>query len=194
MPTSTDFSVPEFIQKNDKLLFLFLGSIGLLFFVAAIYYKMYLLFALPFVLLLLLLALLNFRTVFFLLLLTLPMSIETYIGSFGTDLPSEPLVVLLAGCVLFYLVFQWRKLQHSPFKHPIFISLLLLFIWSVFVTLFSTNVFLSVKYLLAKSWYLLGFFILPMVLIKTKKLCKQIKKSTIIDIKTKNRIIAFKKY
>ena len=169
MQTNTDLKIPEFILKKDKWIFLFLGSIGLLFFSAAIYYKMYLLFVLPFVGLLLLFTLLNFRIVFFLLLLTLPMSIEMQLGSFGTDLPSEPLVILLAGCVIFYLVVHWRKLQTKPFKHPIFISISALFIWSVYVTLFSTNVFLSVKYLLAKSWYLLGFFILPLLLIKSIK-------------------------
>lgn len=169
MQTSTDLNVPEFICKNDKWVFLFLGSIGLLFFSAAVYYKMYLLFVLPFALLLLLCTLLNFRVIFFLLLLTLPTSIETQLGSFGTDLPSEPLVVLLAVCTLFYLVFQRQELKSKSFKHPIFITISAMFIWAVFVTFFSTNVFISVKYLLAKSWYLLGFFILPILLLKTKK-------------------------
>ena len=152
MQTSTDLNVPEFICKNDKWVFLFLGSIGLLFFSAAVYYKMYLLFVLPFALLLSLCTLLNFRVIFFLLLLTLPTSIETQLGSFGTDLPSEPLVVLLAVCTLFYLVFQRKKLKSKSFKHPIFITISAMFIWAVFVTFFSTNVFISVKYLLAKSW------------------------------------------
>ena len=101
-----------------------------------------------------------------------PVSVETYLGSFGTDLPSEPLVMVLAVCTLFYLIFHYDEIKNPAYKHPIVVLLLLMFCWSVFVTLFSTDVFLSIKYLLAKSWYLLGFFILPIILLRTKNSLK----------------------
>lgn len=103
------------------------------------------------------------------MLLVLPVSVESYLGSFGTDLPSEPMVIVLAGCTILYLSFYRDELNAKSFRHPIFIILVLMFLWSVFVTFFSTDVILSVKYLLAKSWYLLGFFVLPVILLRNKK-------------------------
>jgi O-antigen ligase len=103
------------------------------------------------------------------MLLVLPVSVESYLGSFGTDLPSEPMVIVLAGCTVLYLLFYKEELNAMSFRHPVFIILVLMFLWSVFVTFFSTDVILSVKYLLAKSWYLLGFFVLPVILLRNKK-------------------------
>jgi O-antigen ligase len=169
MPTNTDLNIPKFIVRNDKLLFGIYGIASILCFCAAIYFKFYLLFALPFTALFLLLTLLNFKSVFFLMLLTLPVSVESYIGSFGTDLPSEPMVIILAACTILYLIYYKEEWQRNALRHPIFLLIMLLFLWSIFVTIFSTNVFLSVKYLLAKAWYLLGFLILPIILLKDKK-------------------------
>lgn len=169
MQTNTDLNVPEFISKNDKLLFWLCGSMALLCFCIAIYYKLQVLFVVPFVIPFLMLVLLNFRVVFYLMLLVLPLSVESYIGSFGTDLPSEPIIILLAGCTVFYLAFRKDELQKPGFRHPVFLLILLMFVWSIYATLFSTNIFLSIKYLLAKAWYLLGFLVLPMLLLRNKK-------------------------
>ena len=105
MQTSTDFSVPDFFARYEKPLFWMSGSMAVVCYVAAIYFKMNLLFVLPFVFLFPALLILNFRTVFFIMLLVLPVSVETYLGSFGTDLPSEPLVMLLAACTVLYLLY-----------------------------------------------------------------------------------------
>ena len=172
MQTNTDFSVPDFFAKNEKPLFWSSGVMAVACFLAGIYYHFELLFVLPFALLFPALLILNFRIVFFLMLFVMPVSVETYLGSFGTDLPSEPLVMVLAVCTLFYLIFHYDEIKNPAYKHPIVVLLLLMFCWSVFVTLFSTDVFLSIKYLLAKSWYLLGFFILPIILLRTKNSLK----------------------
>ncbi len=173
MQTSTDFSVPDFFARYEKPLFWMSGSMAVVCYMAAIYFKMNLLFVLPFVFLFPALVILNFRAVFFIMLLVLPVSVETYLGSFGTDLPSEPLVMVLAACTVLYLIYYSYELRNPAYKHPIVIILAMMFCWSIFVTLFSSDVFLSVKYLLAKSWYLLGFFILPIILLRNKKSLKQ---------------------
>lgn len=149
------------------------GLLSIFCFMSAIYFKINLLFILPFVFLFPALVLLDFRIVFYMMLLVLPVSVESYLGGFGTDLPSEPLVMVLAVCTVLYLLYYRQELSNPAYKHPIVIVLALMFCWSVFVTLFSTDVFLSIKYLLAKSWYLLGFFILPIIFLRNKKSLQQ---------------------
>ncbi len=169
MQTNTDFNVPDFFAQHEKLLFWLGGLLSVAFFATGIYFERSFYFIIPFALFFLTLLLLNFRVVFFMMLLVLPFSVESYIGSFGTDLPSEPIVILLAVCTIFYLLFNQQELQCNSFKHPVFIILSLMLGWSIFVTLFSTDIVLSIKYVLAKSWYLLGFFILPILLLRSKK-------------------------
>lgn len=169
MLTNTDFNVPDFFDRRAKQLFWLFGLLSVVFLIAGIYYGSAMYVALPFVLLFAALTLFNFRLIFFIMLLVLPVSVESYIGSFGIDLPSEPIVIMLAGCTLLYLIFYKREINSVSFKHPIFIVILLQLGWSILVTIFSTDIALSVKYVMAKSWYLLGFFVLPILLIKKEK-------------------------
>lgn len=169
MLTNTDFNAPKTADKYAGPLFWVFGLFTILCFSAGIYTEDYTLGILPFALLFSALTLLNFRLVFFILLLTIPLSVETYIGSFGTDLPSEPILILLTGGILIYFLINPGELNQKSFKHPILMVLFGMFGWSVFVTFFSTDVILSVKYLLAKSWYLAGFFLLPILLIRNEK-------------------------
>ena len=169
MLTNTDFNVPDYFKKNSHVIFWASGLFSILFFLIAIFFERNYYFVIPFACLFLALLVYNFRIFFFLMLLVLPVSVESYLGSFGTDLPSEPMVIVLAGCTILYLFFYKDELNVKSFRHPIFIILVLMFLWSVFVTFFSTDVILSLKYLLAKSWYLLGFFVLPVILLRNKK-------------------------
>lgn len=169
MQTNTDFSVPDFFFRNEKLLFWISALLSLVFFAVGIYSNHSLYFIVPFGFVFLALTMLNFRAVFFIMLTVLPVSVESYIGKLGTDLPSEPMVILLAACTVFYLVFNKSELKQRQFQHPVFIIIMLMFIWSIFTTLFSTDIFLSVKYILAKFWYLAVFLVLPVLLLRTKR-------------------------
>ena len=127
MQTNTDFSVPDFFAKYEKPLFWLSGLMAVACFLAGIYYHFELLFVLPFALLFPALLILNFRIVFFLMLFVMPVSVETYLGSFGTDLPSEPLVMVLAVCTLFYLIFHYDEIKNPAYKHPIVELLLVMY-------------------------------------------------------------------
>lgn len=169
MLTNTDFNVPKYVSKNSQPVFWTVSLLTILSFSIAIFSERSYYAILPFALLFIALVVLNFRVVFFLMLIVMPVSVESYLGSFGTDLPSEPIVILLAISTFLYLIFHKEELNRISFKHPIFMMFVALFAWSIFVTFFSTDVALSVKYLLAKAWYLLGFFVLPIILIRNKK-------------------------
>ncbi|HMW12823.1 MAG TPA: O-antigen ligase family protein [Chitinophagales bacterium] len=172
MQTNTDFNVPSFFIRHDKPLFLAMASLSVLSFLLSIYLKIEILFLLPFLAFFLGVCLLNFRFVFLLMLFVMPISVEMEIGSFGTDLPSEPIVILLSICTMLYAIRNFHLVKNA-IKHPIFIFLCFLYLWSWFTVIFSTNVFLSVKYMLAKSWYLLTFFVLPIFLLDSTKRIRQ---------------------
>jgi O-antigen ligase len=107
------------------------------------------------------------------LLLSIPWSVEfNFTPELGTDLPDEPLMLLGALSALFFLVYQWRR---NAFKklHPLVFLLLLQFLWIIISVATSTEVTASVKYLLAKTWYLLAFVALPVFLFKEEKLLKR---------------------
>jgi len=95
---------------------------------------------------------------FTLLLLALPLSIEYYAGSLSTDLPSEPLTILLAALTLFYILTKTTSIA-AFLRHPFVIIISLLYIWSLTSALFSIDKVVSTKYILAKAWYILGFFV-----------------------------------
>ena len=111
------------------------------------------------------------------LMATIPWSIEYNVTeSLGTDLPDEPLMVLAAGVTILFLV---RKIQLADFRkiHPIILLLLLQVFWIAVTTVNSTFPLVSVKYFLAKLWYILAFTALPMLFLYKKE---QIRTAAII--------------
>lgn len=109
----------------------------------------------------------------YLLMLSIPWSAEfSFNSNLGTDLPDEPLMLLAALAILIYL--SHRKNIHRFKKlHPLIIIVTLQFIWTIITVITSTDVVLSVKYLLAKTWYLLAFVALPVFLFKDEKILKR---------------------
>jgi O-antigen ligase len=169
MQISTDFSVPKTIQKFEQPLFWLIGFLSIACFCAAIFFNFNLLFVIPFAIVFVGLALLNFKILYFLLLIAMPMSIEFNIGVLGLDVPSEPIVMLLAASTFLFMMINKNNGDNSSFKHVISLIIIAQFLWSIYIILFSTDIVLSIKYLLAKAWYLLGFYAATMLLIKTEK-------------------------
>ncbi|PSR55667.1 hypothetical protein AHMF7605_20240 [Adhaeribacter arboris] len=114
----------------------------------------------PLALVVLGIALTNYAVLFYLLLLAIPFSMEVDLpGGFGTDLFSEPLIILLAACYVGSWLLGKNPDKHLM-QHPLIKLLLLFFLWSVVTTLFSADYLRSGKYLVAKTWYLLVFVFL----------------------------------
>ena len=110
---------------------------------------------------------------FYLLVLSIPWSIEyNFNQTLGTDLPDEPLMLLASVSILFFVAYRWRTVQ-SEKLHPLLILVVLQFIWTTITVVTSTDLLVSIKYLLAKGWYLLAFLVLPLyVLYDGRKLRK----------------------
>ena len=127
--------------------------------------------AIPAILLVAYVAVVDFRSLFFLLLACIPFSIEyTFPNGFGTDLPTEPLMVGLMLVYFLYVAKSGFVLRGGIFlRHPITLLIVLSLAWAVVATINSLDVFLSIKYLLAKIWYIVAFFFLGGVILKEKK-------------------------
>jgi O-antigen ligase len=108
--------------------------------------------------------------VFLLLIFLLPWSIEyNFTPSLGTDLPDEPLMLVTSALFLANWFYEPSILAPRIWRHPLMGLLLLHFAWIVITVIFSSDALISLKYLLAKSWYLLTFVFAPLVLFKEKK-------------------------
>jgi O-antigen ligase len=111
--------------------------------------------------------------ILYLLMLSIPWSVEfNFNPTLGTDLPDEPLMLLGSLAVIIYLVHQWKAIQFKKL-HLLFIIISLQFLWAIVTVSTSTDVALSIKYLLAKGWYLLAFVALPILLFKDEKVFRR---------------------
>lgn len=132
----------------------------------------YLLLAIPFGFLYLQVLLLNWKMAYWILLFCIPLSIDIQLmgGSLGTSLPDEPIMWL------FLLIFPmiWAR---SPamfpkehwWKNPLVFIVLMQYMWLIVTVIYSHDTFVSVKFLIAKTWFLVAFFLIPFFVFKEKK-------------------------
>lgn len=92
----------------------------------------------------------------------IPFSVEVQIGSFGTDLPSEPLMLLLSGIAILLFISKIKSINASYITHPVSLFVILHLTWILFTALFAEDPVIGIKFLLAKSWYIIPFYGLTM--------------------------------
>ncbi|OWP64135.1 O-antigen polymerase [Hymenobacter amundsenii] len=109
----------------------------------------------------------EWRILYYLLFLTLAFSREVGLpGGLSLDVPSEPLMLLVTGCVLATLLMGRASIASRELAHPIVIILALMLFWSVVSAAFSVETTKSVKYLLAKVWYIVPFGLGTLLLLR----------------------------
>jgi len=146
------------------------GAMVVLCIFAAVATGFYALVGLPMLLLLGYLSLVDFEKVFYLLLFSIPLSTEVYLpGGLGTDLPTEPLMILLMLIGGVYLLRHGRALNAAFLRHPITLLLLLHLAWIYITTVSSDLLLVSVKFSLAKTWYIAAFFFLGGFILRSEK-------------------------
>ncbi|MFN2438298.1 MAG: hypothetical protein ABR503_03795, partial [Chitinophagaceae bacterium] len=108
--------------------------------------------------------------IFYILIASIPWSVEYAVADyFATDLPDEFIMLLISFSIIVFLFFSKQKINWQGIFSPLLLLLFLQFAWIVISALFSTNAFVSYKFLLAKSWYLLAFVISPVILLNDRK-------------------------
>mgnify|MGYP001016549443 FL=1 len=149
---------------TDKFFYALSAGCFLSVLAAAFLLDNYYILAIPFGLLLFYAGWLNPSFIFYSLLFSLPFSFEyNFNSSLGTDIPDELLMLLTTGLYLIYSISNRRLISQQLRSHPLIFLLTLLFSWMLVTVLFSTHPLISVKYALAKSWYLGAFVLAPLL-------------------------------
>lgn len=123
--------------------------------------------ALPFVLLLLLMYIFSLDKVLLLITFLTPLAVNLKDAEFGIgiSLPSEP---LMFGVLLIFFL----KLLHERFydprimRHPVTIAIVINLVW-LFITCFTSEIpLVSVKFMVARLWFVIPFFFAGILLFK----------------------------
>ncbi len=131
----------------------------------------YLLLAIPFVYLYILLLGVNWKLAYWIFLFSIPPSLDVWFlnGTLATSIPDEPM--MWAFLLMFTLMFvnNPRILPEWWLRNPIVLVVALQFVWLIVAVVFSKEPLFSIKFFLAKCWFLVSFFVLPVFVFKEKK-------------------------
>jgi len=172
MPASNTWSY----QSNPNQSYWFYSGIILLSVILALYSELYLLAAAPLALYFAIAVIKDYRILYYAFFAVVPFSIEFFVGSVGTDLPSEPVMLLLTGVAIILFITKLKSLDLSYVFHPIGAILFLHIVWILITAIFSQSPVVSFKFFLAKLWYVIPFFFLSLYLIQGPKMILRIVK------------------
>ena len=112
----------------------------------------------------------DFRLVYLAIWFTIPFAVEVDLpGGLSTDFPPELLMWLSCLLLPVYLYLNHKDIDFRFVFHPVFVLLVVHFFWIIFTSVISEIPLISIKYTLAKSWYLVCFILIPLLLFKDEK-------------------------
>ena len=113
----------------------------------------------------------NWQHAYFLLLFCIPLSIQFSLqkDALTISLPDEPLLWLFMLLGMFLLAAKQIKLPAWFLNDKLVHIVLLQLLWLIVATSCSRVPLFSLKFLAAKCWYLMGFFVLPVFIFKNSK-------------------------
>lgn len=170
----SSLSLAKDLNKQHEKLFWGMSLITILSVLTAVLSYSIFPILIPFALLGLYLTIVDIRLVFFGLVSILAFSTEIDLpGGFGTDLPGEPLMILITG-IYFLQIFTKPEKAIIPLRRPITILILLHVAWIGLTVITSENITVSLKFFLAKIWYVIPFYFAPFIFLKEKKHIKKL--------------------
>ena len=130
--------------------------------------SLYLMFALPILLGVLLLYIFSYDKVLFLIAFLTPLSINLEGVGLSLSVPVEP---LLFGVLFFFIakLLYEKKFDNKIAYHPISIVIYLMFIWIIITTITSELPLVSIKYLLSRIWFIIPAYFVCAKLFKDPK-------------------------
>ena len=87
---------------------------------------------------------------------------------FDLSLPSEALMILLTG-ILTVKLFTGEKTEKKYLLHPVSISIGFYLLWMFYTSLTGTMPLVSIKFFLAKIWFITPIYFFSLILLKNKK-------------------------
>lgn len=160
------------MPKYLKIVSLYL--ITSLFIVISLYFvvkkSVYLIFALPLVIGILLLYVFSLDKILFLIAFLTPLSITIQDLNIGValSLPVEPLLFGVLFLFIAKIIYE-KKFDLKIACHPISIIIYLIFIWMTITTITSEIPLVSVKYILSRLWFVIPAYFLCALLFKEVK-------------------------
>ncbi|HEX8425505.1 O-antigen ligase family protein [Hymenobacter sp.] len=157
-------------QNTDQRIFMAFVGLVLAAVVAVISLDSVAWLALPLVVLGVAVVLIDWRWVYYALLITLAFSREVQLpAGLSMDVPSEPLMLILLVCFTINVLLGRSEVPGRLWRHPIVLLIGAALLWSVASTISSVDTLKSVKYLLAKTWYIVPFVFVTMALVRTPR-------------------------
>lgn len=159
------YNMLELISKRLSYAFLICLSICIF---GSIYFETPLLLIIPVAIISLSLIYDDFRKLFFFIFAVLPFSIEVYFDNLGigTDIPSEPLMIVLTLLICLYVITNGLRINKYYVFNTLFLALLAHVFWIFITSINSTYPILSFKFFIAKIWYVLPFLLFPLIILK----------------------------
>ncbi len=113
----------------------------------------------------------NWKTAYWILLFFIPLSVQLSFmdDTLSTSLPDEPITWLF---LLLFIIMWVRQPDMIPkwwWRNPLVFIITLQYLWLIVAVIFSKEQFISIKFLLSKTWYLTTFLVLPIWVFKEKK-------------------------
>lgn len=140
--------------------------ISLICIIGGLAMEQYLALAVPVVMLFGYVAFINYKAIYWLMLVTLPLSTEMKFGTVGLDMPDELLMVALMFITIFAVLGKPHLLSFKFVKHPVVLLLLGHLFLMLLLIPFSINGMVSGKYVLSKIWYYATFVILTAMVMR----------------------------
>jgi len=120
--------------------------------------------------------------VFYGLIFSIPLSIEIQITpSLGTDFPDESIMWMLTAILPFQFINKKEDVVTLS-RHPLMILLMATLCWTFITIFYSTHPMLSVKFLLAKIWYIVPFCLGTVLYLRNKKTMMKAAKCLVISM------------
>lgn len=131
----------------------------------------YLAAAVPFGFLFVLLAGINWKVAYWILLFTIPVSIEiSFFGNtLSTSVPDEPIMQMFFLLFFVLLARQPNIIPQWWLRHKIVFIIAAQYLWLLVAVYYSKEPVLSVKFLAAKSWFLVSFIIMPLLIFNKRR-------------------------
>ena len=98
----------------------------------------------------------------------LSITLSNYDAQLGLALPTEPMMVAVLGLYVFKIIFQ-QDFDKKILIHPVSVSIIFYLIWLFITSLTSEIPLVSLKFLLAKLWFIVPFYFLATQIFKNLK-------------------------
>ena len=177
MPTASERITDLRINTHWKQVIAILSGISfLLLCLLAVKFQLYLVWLVPPMLLLFTVAFVRIDIFFLTLLFLTPLSVQLrfLVNDPPADifLPTEIMLFLILVIMIFRL-FNSREYDRSLLKHPVTILTGIMLLWMLITSLTGTMIIVSLKYFLARLWFVGAFYFLAVELFKKKHFIKR---------------------